>query len=118
MAYEPLAGKGRSHGYNTCATVSGATESSVVDLHGFVNYGLMIPTIDTGDLTFKASNIEAGTYYTVTDKGGSTAFTVAAGTGGMAIESDDLKALAGYRYIKVVSASQTAERTFIWTVKG
>lgn len=119
MSITKFAGKGRSHGYTTCTTVSGATESSIADLEGYANYGLMIPTIDSSDLTFKASNINGGTYYTVTDKDASTAFTVSSGSGGLAIESDDLKALAGYRYVKVVcSATQTAVRTFTWTVKA
>lgn len=119
MSITRLSGNGRSHGYTTCTTISGATESAVCDLEGYVNYGLLVPTITSTAVTFKASNLVGGTYYTVTDKDGSTAFTVTSGTGGFAVESDDLKALAGYRYIKVVClATQDADRTFTFTVKG
>ncbi len=118
MSVIKLSGKGRSHGYATCTTISGATESSVCDLEGYANYGLLIPAIDTGTVTFKVSNESGGTYYIVKDKDASTSFTISSTSGDVAIESDDLKALAGYRYIKCVTATQTAPRTFIFTVKG
>lgn len=117
MSITKLAGKGRSHGYTTCTTVSGATESSVADLEGYANYGLLIPDVVDGSITFKVSNIEDGTFYTAQAKDG-TDFTLTSGIDPCAIESDDLKALAGYRYVKIVSTAQTSLITFIWTVKG
>jgi len=119
--YVQLAGHARQHGYNTCTVVSGATKSSVIDLYGFTNYGLMIPTISEGTVTFEASNLEDGTFYVVTDKGASTALTIASSTGGFAVESDDLAPLAGYRYVKVVTGvtqSGIADVDFVWTLKA
>ena len=114
-----LAGNGRQNGYIDTVIASGAKESGVADLEGFAVLGLIIPTITSAAITFKVSKIRGGTYVTVKSQDASTAFTITASTGGCAIESNDLDALKGYRYIKVVSANaQAAERTFTWIVKG
>ena len=80
---------------------------------------LLIPTIDSANLTFTVSNLVAGTYYTVKDMDGAT-FTITAGTGLFAVGSDDLSPLFGYRFIKVVSSAtqSTGAVTFTFTVKG
>ena len=119
MAITQLAGKGRYNGYTTCVIAQDATTSAAADLEGCAIMGLLIPAIDSANLTFTASNLYAGTYYTVKDKDAST-FTIAAATGSLAISSDDLTPLAGYRYVKIVaSASQTsAAVTFIFTLKA
>lgn len=119
MAIIKLAGKGRSHGYTTCAITLSGTESSVADLEGYATYGLLVPTITSGILTFKGSNLETGTYYTIKDKDGSTDFAISNSAGNFAVESNDLDALIGYRYIKVISSTvQLGARTFIFTIKG
>ena len=119
MAYTPLKGHAREHGYNPVITASGETDGAVADLYGFTNYGLLIPTITSAALTFEASNLYAGTYYTVTDQAGTTPLTISSGTGAIAVESSDLTQLAGYRYIKIISsAAQGDNRTFIWTLKA
>lgn len=119
MAITKLVGNGRSNGYTTGVITISGTESAVVDLQGFCNYGLMIPAIDSADLTFKASNLSDGTFYAVKDKTGS-ALTISSGTGSFAVESDDLTGLKGYRYVKIVSstAQNSAAVTFTFTMKA
>jgi len=118
MAITKLAGQGRQHGYTTCITAKNGSTSAVADIEGYAITGLLIPTIDTGNITFTVSNLVGGTYYTLKDMDGAT-FTITAGTGAFAVGSDDLSPLFGYRFIKVVSAAQTtAAVTFTFTVKG
>jgi len=119
MAVTKLAGQGRQHGYTTCVIADEGTTSATADIEGYSITGLLIPTIDSANLTFTVSNLVAGTYYTVKDMDGST-FTITAGTGAFAVGSDDLSPLFGYRFIKVVSsATQSAAAvTFTFTVKG
>jgi len=101
----------------TCVIASGDTESAVADIGNKTICGLLIPTLDSGNLTFQVSEKADGTFRTVKDKT-AAAHTVAAGTGDLALASDDLTELAGYRFIKIISAAtQTAARTFIWVLK-
>lgn len=94
------------------------TKSAAVDLEGMKEIGLIIPTIDTGDVTFEVSDALDGDFVALKDKS-PAALTIVAGTGGFAVTSDDLKGLVGYRFVKVVAASQTtAAVTFIFTGKG
>jgi len=119
MAITRLGGAGRQHGYTTCVIAQNGQTSAAADLEGYAVSGLLIPTIDSGNLTFTVSNLVAGTYYTVKDMDGST-FTITAGAGAFAVGSDDLSPLFGYRFIKVVAATAqtTAAVTFTFTVKG
>ena len=118
MAVTKLAGAGRLHGYTTCAIAQEGSTSSVADVEGYAICGLLIPTLDSANLTFTVCNTSDGTFQTVKDKDAS-AHQVAAATGNFALSSDDLTPLAGYRYIKIVAdASQdSAERTFTFVLK-
>ena len=80
---------------------------------------ILIPTIDSANLTFTVSNLTGGTYYTVKDMDGVT-LTITAGTGLFAVGADDLSPLAGYRFIKIVSSATQSSGavTFTFTVKG
>lgn len=119
MAFTKLyAGNGRSKGYYTATTVSGATESEAADLGGFCNCGLMVPAVTSGTYTFEVSNLSNGSYYGVYDTDGSTALSFTTVSGSIALESNDLKALAGYEYVKIVGPAQTADVDFIWTLKA
>lgn len=120
-----LDGRGRENGYVSviiAKTAEGEAGlvSGIADLGGFAVLGLLIPTLDSANLTFQVSNLSTGTFYTVKDKGGATALTITAGTGDWAVESGDLDDLKGYRFVKIVaSAAQvTAARTLIWVCKG
>lgn len=115
-----LSGSGRENGYVTCVIAKDGTDSAVVDIQGFAVVGLLIPTIDTANLTFKVSNLSDGDFYTVKDKGGASSLTIATGTGAFAVESTDLDDLRGYRYIQIIaSAGQTtADVTFVFVLKG
>lgn len=94
------------------------TVSDIVDLGNRAIMGLLIPTLDSGDLTFQVAESATGTFRTLKNKSG-TVHTITAGTGDLAIDSDDLKALAGYRFVKIVSATtQTSDRTFHFLLKG
>ena len=114
-----IAPGGREHGYVSGTIAKDGTSTDAMDLEGYSVTGLMLPTLDTTNITFTASNLVAGTYYTVKDMDGST-FTITATTGAMAVGSDDLSPLFGYRFVKVVAsaAQTTAARTIIFTVKG
>jgi hypothetical protein len=112
------AGQGRQMGTVTAVISAGTLTSAEVDLEGFVVMGLFIPTIDSANLTFTVSPTTGGTFQTVKDKDGN-AFTITAGTGNFAVSSDDMVDISGYRYVKIVSsATQTAEETFTFAVKG
>jgi hypothetical protein len=94
------------------------TESEAIDLRGYSMLGLIVPVIDAANLTFKVAEAEGGTYVTVYDDLGA-AFTITAAAGSRAISTDDLAALAGYRWVKIVSSeTQTADRLFYWVVKA
>jgi len=97
---------------------SGGTESAEVDLENFSIMGLLIPTLDSGNLTFKVSDKPGGTFQTLTTAV-PAAIAVVAGTGNFALGADDLTDLAPYRFVKIVSAAtQTAARTLKWILKG
>jgi len=97
--------------------ISGKT-SDAVDLEDAEILGLIIPTITSAALTFTVSATKTGTYVTLKSQDASTAFTITASTGNCAIESNDLEALKGYRFVKIVSAeTQAAARTFTWLLK-
>jgi len=111
-----------------CTIAKDGTISTVVDLEDLSILGLLVPALDSANLTFTASDTSDGTFVTVktvyldsTDSFAATLadFTIPAATGGIAIDSSVLDALKGYRYIKVVaSAGQTtAARTFTWILK-
>ncbi len=119
MTVTNLKGQGRQHGYTTCVIADEGTTSAAADIEGYGITGLLIPTIDSANLTFQVSNLVGGTYYTVKDMDGAT-FTITSGTGAFAVGADDLSPLFGYRFIKVVSsaAQTTAAVTFIFTLKG
>lgn len=113
-------GPGRENGYIPVIIADNGTDSEIADLGGCAILGLLIPTLDTANLTFKVSNLSDGNWYTVKDKGGANTLTIAAGTGAFAVESGDLDDLKGYRFVKIIAdASQTnGPRTLIWIVKG
>jgi len=93
------------------------TTSEVVNLGDSVVVGMILPTLNSGNITFTICDTPDGSYVALKDKSGS-AITVTAGTGGFAVSSEDLAPLAGYKYFKIVSATtQTAERTIVIMVK-
>ena len=105
--------------YDTVESViaNGDTASAVADIGNKTICGLLIPTLDSGSLTFQVAREPGGTFYTLKDKTPAN-HTIVATTGNFAVTSDDLTELAGYRYIKIVSATiQTAARTFICVLK-
>ena len=91
--------------------------SDAISVRGHAITGLIIPTIDSANLTFQVCDTRTGTYSTLKDKDGST-ITITAGTGGFAVSTDDLTPLAAYRFIKIAtSAAQTADREFLFILK-
>lgn len=93
------------------------THSALVDLGGAAVVGLFLPTIVTGDVTFEATYDPSVTPVTVKAKDG-TSLTVTAGTGGFAVSAEDLAPLAGYRWVRVVTAgTQNADVTFRFSTK-
>ena len=103
----------------TCTIAISGTTSGAVDLEDAEILGLILPTLDSAALTFTVSATLAGTYVTLKSQDASTAFTITASTGGCAIESNDLEALKGYRFVKIVAgaAQTTAAVTFTWLLK-
>lgn len=94
-----------------------ATHSEIIDLKDVAVVGLILPTIVTGDVTFEATHDPSVTPVAVKAKDG-TALTITAGTGGFAVSTEDLAPLAGYRYIRVVTAgTQTSDVIFLFIVK-
>ena len=112
-----LYGHGREMGTVTATIAQNGTESGQVDLEGFAISGLIIPTITTGNVTFKVSNSDSGTDYVLKDEDGNT-ITIVATTGNFAVASDFLSCLDAYRYVKIVAATQASAVSFIFCVKG
>jgi len=113
-----LTGFRRATHRDTVTILAQGTTTEAVDLRGYGLLGLILPTLTAGNLTFEASDIEAGTYVAVCDELGA-AVTIVAGTGDMAIDATALAPLAGYRWVKIVSAAaQGADRAIIWILKG
>lgn len=103
----------------SCQIAKDGQTSGAVDLEDCEILGLIIPTLDNAALTFTVSSALAGTYVTLKAKDASTALTITASTGGLAIASNDLEGLKGYRFVKIVAgaAQTTAARTFTWLLK-
>jgi len=103
------------------AVITFATDddlSAEVDLAGYGLIGLIIPTIDSGNVTFEVSATTGGTFVTLKDAVSAT-LTITAVTGNFAVSADELAALSAYRYVKVkTSVAQTANRTFTFVLKG
>jgi len=91
--------------------------SAAVDIGSFMVVGLLIPTIDSGNVTFLVCDTLAGTYQDL-KKSDASAVSITAGTGNFAVSADDLTPLAAFRFIKVKTAvAQTEDRTFKFIVK-
>ncbi len=94
------------------------TVSDAIDLEGMKEIGLIIPTIDTGNVSFTVSTAIDGTFVALKSKG-ALLVEIDAATGAFAVGSDDLKPLIGYRFVRVVAATQTSGAvTFTFTGKG
>ncbi len=108
----------RSTGMLIATIAQSGTLSSAVDLQGFGLVGLIIPTIDSGNVTFQVSDDNV-TFVDLKDKAG-TAIQVTATTGGFAVSADDLTPLSAYCYIKVKTSVAQAggARTFKFVVKS
>lgn len=108
---------GREHQVKSVVIADGDTESAVIDLEYNSIHGLIMPTLTSATLTFKVAEHADGTFVLVKSRAG-TDVSVSATTGGWAVSSEDLAALAGYRYLKIVSdVAQGAERTFYYWMK-
>lgn len=101
--------------------------SDCVDLAGYRAFGLLIPALEAGttSLTFWVTDEDCTDYaiagsLQLTDAAQNAIdINVTAGPGDIALSSDELSCLAGYRFVKLyVDASQTATRTFHWILKG
>lgn len=82
---------------------SGETDSTPIDLGSAMDYvQVLLPTVDSGTIGIKVSDLEAGTYRTL-----GVSLTSATTTGNCAF----VFILGGFQYIKIFSsASQTADR--------
>lgn len=112
---------GRTHIREAYIDISEHTQqSTAIDLDGYRLLGLIVPTL-TGPachLQFLVSETEAGTYRSLVDNT-ATPESIAVGTGNVAIGSDYLSSLAGYRWVKIeTQIEQGADRTFKWILKG
>lgn len=95
--------------------LSGNTESEVLDIGHYSFISFLFPVLDSGDITFKVSNLQGEMYLPLKKMDGTDVYFVA-GAGEKA--SPYIDELAGHRYMKVVSATtQTADRTIIVILK-
>lgn len=102
-----------------CAVAEGEEESESSEIATYGIIGLIVPSLESTDITFKV-NTESGVgdYALLKDIDGS-AITISATTGGFALSSDELTHLAAYRWIKIVlSAAQSQRRVFKWVCKS
>ena len=98
-------------------SISGQT-SGAVDLEDCEILGLILPTLDSTNLTFTVSSTLTGDYVALKSKGAS-ALSITATTGAFAVTSDDLIGLKGYRFVKIVAsaAQNSAAVTFTFLLK-
>lgn len=116
--YTDYAGRPRNLKIETVTIVEGSAESSTLDSEFFAIYGLLVPVLDSCNMTLKVSETPGGAYKTVKAQDG-TNEQVALGTGDCAVSSEALTVAAGYRYIRVaLSVVQSAERVFTWILKS
>ena len=94
-------------------------ESDAVDLRGYGLLGLIVPDVEqASNLQFTVSDTEAGTYLPLSNADG-TAYTITLPGAVAAISTMDLTPLAAYRWVKVfMTVKQTANREFLWMLKG
>lgn len=90
---------------------------SAIDKQQFAVVGIILPTLDSGDVTFQVSH--DGVTFSALKKIDGTDVSITAGTGGFAVSSDDLAHLAAYGFVKPVTAVvQTADREIIFVLAG
>lgn len=99
---------------------NGGTTSDWVHIGNPSECGLSIPTITSGTVTVQVAYASDGTGGGgVIDGSGTAKLVVAASTGGVNISSNDMGAVLGYPYMRVVcGAAQGAARTFKLTRKA
>jgi hypothetical protein len=102
-----------------CTIALNGTASGEVDLEDCEILGLIIPALDTTTLTFTVSATSGGTFVALQSKA-LAALTISSGAGAIAVSSDDLSGLRGYRFVKIVagSAQTSLARTFTWLLKS
>jgi len=90
---------------------SGGTESSVFKIGDYNIVSIILPALDSCNITFKVLDTKAGTYIVLKDKAAATV-TIAATTGGFAV--GNISEVSGFQYIKIVAdaAQNGGARTF------
>lgn len=103
--------------YSREFTVASAGTEAVIFVENWDTLGLIVPALDSTTLKIQVGMTSGGTYYDVKDGFGTQVLTYPAGTGGFAIDSRDMAAVAAYQWIKVVcgSAQSGGARTFTLT---
>lgn len=99
---------------------NGGTTSAWVHIGNPSEVGLSVPTITSGTVTVQVAYASDGTGGGgVVNGAGTAVLVIAASTGGFNVSSNDMGAVLGYGYIRLVcGASQGADRTFKLTRKA
>jgi len=94
-------------------------ETDAVDLRGYGLLGLIVPAVEqASNLQFTVSDTEDGDYLDLSNADG-TAYTIVLPGGVAAISTVALAPLAAYRWVKIfTTVKQTADREFLWMLKG
>ena len=93
----------------TVLSSSVVTTSDVANIKEFSKIGLIAPALTTGSISFDVSDGSGGDFYRLKGSDG-TELKVAASTGSAGFA--DIPALAPIPYVKLVTATQAAERAF------
>jgi len=93
------------------------THSAIVDFRDAAVVGLILPALDSGNITFEVAHEDDPTKMVPLKKIDGTAVTVTAGTGGFAVSASELDHLAGYQFARIVCAAQSVDREFIFLIK-
>ncbi len=104
----------------TARMPSGAATASGVNLQGYRNFSLFVPTLTSAVLQFAGPTGGAGSALFRTQAGAIVTAQPTAGTGAMWMDSNALSFLAGFQGPVWISAAaaQTADRDFVWSLKG
>ena len=100
------------------SVLSGLAASEQFDLKEWTIAGLLVPTLNSGAVSFQVSPVSGGTFLDLKQSDG-TLFSVPVTSGNCAIcDSAFRDILSPWRYVKIIVSAQVDGRTFKFVMKA